>query len=844
MYVNAKGVELKLTNTGNLTITGAGGGVRTGSSGADMFDSISNDLLTGGAGDDVYNLWDSGSKVVEKAGEGVDTVYVKYWGGHQLAANVENVVLASDGANWATGNALNNVLVAGSVRATLDGGAGDDVLVGGAGADVFKIKAGNGSDAIYNFKPGWDAVQLEGYGFTSFTQLKSVATQSGADVIFKLSATESLVLRDIQLGSLGAADFALPMSKVAVPTGALQYSAGQARNANGWYVLNNAWGASGLTAGKDYTLDSVFQTSNMTKGTTFNWSFALSTELYPQIKAFPEVIFGISPLNEAGVNPTDTKMVLPVKVSDLVSLTAAYDVSFAGNTGGFNVAYDIWMTNKAYGDASSLTNEIMVWVHKGDFDAYGPQVGTYTMGDVTAKIYHTGTYTAVVMDKDVPKGTLDVVALLNKLKSIGIVKDSEYVASIELGAEVTSGAGSLTINDLNLRVETKAANGGTIVKTVTGAGASVTETAAPAPPPPPQTLLETNYKAGVQNIVDAFGATVVKTTTTVAADKVTVAKVDISGASLGSDIATLQSGQVVVKHYDGAGRFSGTDLVNYKTDGGVVTSRYTAGGAAIDNIRTVKDASGAVVTETYDANWGIKGVDKVIASPNGTVMTQHYNAKYAFTGAENLVSNGDGSKTLQHYNAAWAYTGGDVVRVSGGATTVERYDANWNFLGMKISAVEAGGIGRTVNYNASYQQVSTELFGSDRADSISASSGTTHIHGGLGADKLAGGSGVDYFYFDTAIGNGDIDTISRFSVATDKIVLDHTAFGYGGALGGLAAGDFVVGTKALDASDRVIFNSANGALYYDDDGSGAHAAILIAYVAADGLLSAGNFIWA
>jgi serralysin len=368
-YITAKGLELTLSGAPTSWLANSTAKeTQLGSSKNDVFHGSGGDTLIGGAGDDTYYLWDNTSVVVENAGEGIDTVDARFWGPVTLAANVENLLLNSAGSTAGTGNALNNIIVAGTVGATLNGLAGDDVLVGGAGADLFKVAAGNGSDAIMNFKPGSDVIQLSGYGVTSFAQLQTLATQSGVDVKLGFANGESLVIRDVALSNLTAYDFGLKADPAAIPTGYSQLTGpGAAWTANGWYVLNNVWNPGTLVYNTDYVIDSAYSVSDMTAKTTFNWSFPVVTEPYPTIRAYPEVIFGPAPMS-GGHKASDIAGVFPVQVSTLQQLTADYDVSYKGNTGGFNVSFDIWLTDTPNGGADTVTSEVMVWVHKGGFD--------------------------------------------------------------------------------------------------------------------------------------------------------------------------------------------------------------------------------------------------------------------------------------------------------------------------------------------------------------------------------------------------------------------------------------------------------------------------------------------
>jgi serralysin len=116
------------------------------------------------------------------------------------------------------------------------------------------------------------------------------------------------------------------------------------------------------------------------------------------------------------------------------------------------------------------------------------------------------------------------------------------------------------------------------------------------------------------------------------------------------------------------------------------------------------------------------------------------------------------------------------------------------------------------------------------------------INGGLGSDTLTGGGGHDTFVFNTSLAKvPNIDTITDFNA--DTIQLDNSVFtALIGDQRSVTFAEFRVGSGALDASDRIIYNNQTGALLYDADGTGAQGAVQFATLDA-GLFVTGADFW-
>ncbi|MDO7834268.1 calcium-binding protein [Sphingobium sp. HBC34] len=133
--------------------------------------------------------------------------------------------------------------------------------------------------------------------------------------------------------------------------------------------------------------------------------------------------------------------------------------------------------------------------------------------------------------------------------------------------------------------------------------------------------------------------------------------------------------------------------------------------------------------------------------------------------------------------------------------------------------------------------------GNALANDMRGNAGSNTLWGGAGHDVLTGGAGGDNFVFDTALGADNVDRITDFSATDDHISLFRSAFGaLGGENGSLAFGAFQTGAVALEADDRILFDSASGNIFYDADGSGAGAAVLFAQVTPGLTLSNVDFL--
>ena len=259
---------------------------------------------------------------------------------------------------------------------------------------------------------------------------------------------------------------------------------------------------------------------------------------------------------------------------------------------------------------------------------------------------------------------------------------------------------------------------------------------------------------------------------------------------------------------------------------------FKVGGASNEVLSAATSASGK------HAVLGFSGNDTLNGTSNTDMLVGDFgnDSLYGFSGNDQLLG-GPGHDLLN------GGTGADLL---GGSSGDDRYYVD--HASDKVSEGKGDGkdtIFTSVNYtlssNAQVEVLATasssgktnlNLTGNSLGNTISGNAGTNRIAGKAGSDVLTGGGGPDAFIFDTAPNkNTNVDTIKDFVVKADKFWLDDAVYNGVGSSSALKTGAFWIGAKAHDPSDRIIYDSNTGALYYDADGNGASAQIKFAQLA-------------
>lgn len=267
-------------------------------------------------------------------------------------------------------------------------------------------------------------------------------------------------------------------------------------------------------------------------------------------------------------------------------------------------------------------------------------------------------------------------------------------------------------------------------------------------------------------------------------------------------------------------------------DGGA-GSDIMRGGAGDDTY--VVDNAGDKVFENNG-----EGVDQVNSSVTFDLAGQ-FVERLTLTGTGNINALGNtldntltgnaGRNLLDGRTGADRMVGGagdDIYRVDNvGDKVIERDAEGSDLVNSSVSFdldgqfVEALTLTGSSNVNARGNTLDNILTGN---------AGDNFLDGRSGADRMTGGAGADTFAFTTALDPSNIDRIIDFDVAADTIRLSRSIFDTITGSGMLSLAQFTANAAgtAMDANDRIIYETDTGKLFFDSNGSAAGGSIQFA----------------
>jgi Ca2+-binding RTX toxin-like protein len=199
-------------------------------------------------------------------------------------------------------------------------------------------------------------------------------------------------------------------------------------------------------------------------------------------------------------------------------------------------------------------------------------------------------------------------------------------------------------------------------------------------------------------------------------------------------------------------------------------------------------------------------------------------------GAADTMAGRDGNDIYRINNS------GDIVVEGASQGNADRISTSVDYV------LKAGVFVEIMTTSNSKATSGIDLTGNEIAQSITGNAGDNRLEGKGGSDTLRGGGGADTFVFASTLGAANVDTIADFNVADDRFLLSDAIFK---ALTPdlLSAAAFQANTTGLaqDASDRIIYETDTGKLFYDANGTGAGGGIHFATVAVGLALTNADF---
>jgi Ca2+-binding RTX toxin-like protein len=259
-----------------------------------------------------------------------------------------------------------------------------------------------------------------------------------------------------------------------------------------------------------------------------------------------------------------------------------------------------------------------------------------------------------------------------------------------------------------------------------------------------------------------------------------------------------------------------------------------AGDSTGDSVATtvtyVLGAAAEVETMRTTSNGGTTAINLTGNTFNQTITGNN---------GANVIKGGGGIDLLQGLggnDSYLIYNATDTIQESSTQGSVDKVSA-------AVSFVLATGVHvEQMSTTSAAGSSAINLTGNEISQMMTGNAGANRLEGKGGADQYRGLGGADTFVFATQFGAGNVDQILDFSVPDDRMLLSDNIFT---ALntGTLSSAAFRANTTGLaqDSSDRIIYETDTGRIFYDADGIGAAIGVHFVTITAGLALTNADF---
>ena len=262
------------------------------------------------------------------------------------------------------------------------------------------------------------------------------------------------------------------------------------------------------------------------------------------------------------------------------------------------------------------------------------------------------------------------------------------------------------------------------------------------------------------------------------------------------------------------------------------------GGSGVNFFVFQGDPSGSSDVYGHDSADGGDGIDWLLFEGNASPVTVDFRNGTVAGGSP--VAAG---VSFANVEIAQGTLLDDVMFAADSGSHLRGYGGNDTLTGGAGDDILVGDIGFD---HPTVDPGNDRLLGGGGNDAINGEEGDDWLDGGAGNDALVGADGADSFAFTVAPGAPDADTIGDFDSADDQIVLDQAVYANSGATGPFTGCDarFAANSTGIaqDCGDRVVYDTSTGELWYDADGNGAGARLLIATLDGAPTLAAADIV--